>query len=293
MAGMSSNAELNTLIGQLINTKKGRAKIAAAIGMELRRRRDYLAVGRKAFHVDQLPPGTSAIYDFDVEVRGWTLSEEGQAPEEQQRPDRVLVKTNPIVSRPKVSFSQVRERRYDIVNRVVEKGKSEVLAAEDGKIFNLLTAAGSHLASTAEDTDFYNAPLAVSGYLIQDTLSNALGKIVGRDIPQGYIFINPGRQVDFTKWTDDTFDRQTQREVLTSGVLGYVYNMAVVQSRLVPKNKVWVTGVKEFTGVMPEKQPLTVLPADSTIDLSVGFVIFEEVGMYLWNSGSVVEIDFA
>jgi hypothetical protein len=290
---MSSNAELNTLIGQLINSKKGRAKVAAAIGMELRRRRDYLAVGRKGFHVDEIPPGTSSVYDFDVEVRGFTISEEGQAPEEQQRPDRVMVKTNPIISRPKVSFSQVRERRYDIVNRVVEKGKSEVLAGEDTKIFRLLTAAGNRLAPTDTDTDFYNAPLSISGFLTQGVLSDALGKVVGRDIPQGYIFINPGRQVDFTKWTDDTFDRQTQREVFTSGVLGYVYNMAVVQSRLVPKNKVWVTGVKEFTGVMPEKQPLTVLPSDSTVDLSVGFVIFEEVGFYLWNAGSVVEIQIA
>jgi len=292
MAGLSSNAELNTLIGQLIQTKQGRAKIAAAIGPELRRRRDYLAVGRKAFHVDELPPGTNAIYDYDVEVRGWLISEEGQAPEEQQRPKRVLVKTQEIVSRPKVSYAQVRERRYDIVNRVIEKAKSEVLAAEDSKIFSLMDKAGT---ASVTDTEYYNAPISLVGvqYLRQADLASALGKIVRHDIPQGFIFINPQRQVDFTTWTDSTFDRQTQREVLTSGVLGYVYNMAVVQSRLVPMNKVWVTGVKEFTGVMPEKQALTTLSSDTTNDLSIGFVIFEEVGFYLWNSASIVEIEFA
>jgi hypothetical protein len=292
MAGLSSNAELNTLIGQLIQTKQGRAKIAAAIGPELRRRRDYLAVGRKAFHVDELPPGTNAIYDFDVEVRGWLISEEGQAPEEQQRPKRVLVKTQEIVSRPKVSFAQIRERRYDIVNRVIEKAKAEVLAAEDSKIFSLMSRAATQVAV---DDDFYNAPIHVApgGYLDQTTLAEALGKIVKHDIPQGFIFVNPQRQVDFTKWTDSTFDRQTQREVLTSGVLGYVYNMAVIQSRLVPVDKVWVTGVKEFTGIMPEKQALTTLSSDTVTDLSVGFVIFEEVGFYLWNSSSVVELQFS
>ena len=292
MAGLSSNAELNTLIGQLIQTKQGRAKIAAAIGPELRRRRDYLAVGRKAFHVDELPPGTNAIYDFDVEVRGWLISEEGQAPEEQQRPKRVLVKTQEIVSRPKVSFAQIRERRYDIVNRVIEKAKAEVLAAEDQKIFDLLHRAGTQVNS---DTDFYNAPIPVivnPPVLDQKILAQALGKIVKHDIPQGFIFVNPQRQVDFTTWTDSTFDRQTQREVLTSGVLGYVYNMAVIQSRLVPVDTVWVTGVKEFTGIMPEKQALTTLSSDTVTDLSVGFVIFEEVGFYLWNSSSVVEIQF-
>ncbi len=291
MAGLSSNAELNTLIGNLIQTKQGRAKIAAAIGPELRRRRDYLAVGRKAFHVDELPPGTNAIYDFDVDVRGWLISEEGQAPEEQQRPKRVLVKTQEIVSRPKVSFAQIRERRYDIVNRVIEKAKSEVLAAEDTKIFSLMSRAGT---ASSTDSDFYNAPIAISGgVLTQGVLAKALGKIVKHDIPQGFIFVNPERQVDFTTWTDSTFDRQTQREVLTSGVLGYVYNMAVIQSRLVPKNRVWVTGVKEFTGIMPEKQALTTLSSDTVTDLSVGFVIFEEVGFYLWNSSSVVELQFA
>ena len=293
MAGLSSNAELNTLIGQLIQTKQGRAKIAAAIGPELRRRRDYLAVGRKAFHVDELPPGTNAIYDFDVDVRGWLISEEGQAPEEQQRPKRVLVKTQEIVSRPKVSFAQIRERRYDIVNRVIEKAKSEVLAAEDSRIFSLMGKAGDAVSA---DSEYYNAPVAVTGgggILNQAALAAALGKIVRHDLPQGFIFVNPQRQVDFTTWTDGTFDRQTQREVLTSGVLGYVYNMAVVQSRLVPVNKVWVTGVKEFTGIMPEKQALTTLSSDTVTDLSVGFVIFEDIGFYLWNAASVVELQFA
>ena len=291
MAGLSSNAELNTLIGQLIQTKQGRAKIAAAIGPELRRRRDYLAVGRKAFHVDELPPGTNAIYDFDVDVRGWLISEEGQAPEEQQRPKRVLVKTQEIVSRPKVSFAQIRERRYDIVNRVIEKAKSEVLAAEDTKIFSLFSRAAN---GSTTDNDYYNAPIpVVGGVLTQSVLAQALGKIVKHDIPQGFIFINPERQVDFTTWTDSTFDRQTQREVFTSGVLGYVYNMAVIQSRLVPMDKVWVTAVKEFTGIMPEKQALTTLSSDTVTDLSVGFVIFEEVGFYLWNSSAIVELQFA
>jgi len=291
MAGLSSNAELNTLIGQLIQTKQGRAKIAAAIGPELRRRRDYLAVGRKAFHVDELPPGTNAIYDFDVDVRGWLISEEGQAAEEQQRPKRVLVKTQEIVSRPKVSFAQIRERRYDIVNRVIEKAKAEVLAAEDSKIFSLMQRAGEAQAS---DTEYYNGAITgITGPLTQALLAQALGKIVRHDIPQGFIFINPQRQVDFTTWTDDTFDRQTQREVLTSGVLGYVYNMAVIQSRLVPMNKIWVTGVKEFTGIMPEKQALTTLSSDTVTDLSVGFVIFEEIGFYLWNASSIVELEWA
>lgn len=295
MAGLSSNAELNTLIGSLIQTKQGRAKIAAAIGPELRRRRDYLAVGRKAFHVDELPPGTNAIYDFDVDVRGWLISEEGQAPEEQQRPKRVLVKTQEIVSRPKVSFAQIRERRYDIVNRVIEKAKSEVLLAEDTKIFSLMKQAGE---GSATDTEYYNAHIDVPSIngnapiLSQAVLAQALGKIVSHDIPQGFIFVNPQRQVDFTTWTDSTFDRQTQREVLTSGVLGYVYNMAVIQSRIVPLDRVWVTAVKEFTGIMPEKQALTTLSSDTVTDLSVGFVIFEEVGFYLWNSSAVVELKF-
>ena len=290
MAGLSSNAELNTLIGSLIQTKQGRAKIAAAIGPELRRRRDYLAVGRKAFHVDELPPGTNAIYDFDVDVRGWLISEEGQAPEEQQRPKRVLVKTQEIVSRPKVSFAQIRERRYDIVNRVIEKAKAEVLLQEDGKIFSLMQQAGE---GSNVDNEYYNAPIAMNGPLSQASLASALGEIVRHDIPQGFIFVNPQRQVDFTTWTDSTFDRQTQREVLTSGVLGYVYNMAVIQSRLVPLDKVWVTAVKEFTGIMPEKQALTTLSSDTVTDLSVGFVVFEEVGFYLWNSAAVVELTWA
>ena len=51
------NAVKQQIIGEYIKTAAGRAKLAASMIQPLRLRRDYTAVGRKTFLVEQLPDG--------------------------------------------------------------------------------------------------------------------------------------------------------------------------------------------------------------------------------------------
>ncbi len=52
-----TNAVKQRIIGEYIKTPQGRAKLAASMTQPLRTRRDYAAVGRKTFLVEQLPDG--------------------------------------------------------------------------------------------------------------------------------------------------------------------------------------------------------------------------------------------
>jgi len=56
------------IISEYLMTATGRAKLHASMILPLRRSLDYTSIGRKVFHVEQLPQGALPIYDRDPEV---------------------------------------------------------------------------------------------------------------------------------------------------------------------------------------------------------------------------------
>ena len=73
-----SNDVKAKLISEFIGTQAGRHKLAASMTQPLRMRRDYMAVGRKTFLVEQLPDGALPIYDKDPDVTAYVVGEEGE-----------------------------------------------------------------------------------------------------------------------------------------------------------------------------------------------------------------------
>ena len=73
-----SNAVKQKIISEFIKTPQGRQKLAASMTQPLRTRRDYTAVGRKTFLVEQLPDGALPIYDKDPDVTAYVVGEEGE-----------------------------------------------------------------------------------------------------------------------------------------------------------------------------------------------------------------------
>ena len=73
-----TNAVKAKLISDYIGSAAGRAKLAASMTQPLRMRRDYLAVGRRTFLVEQLPDGALPIYDKDPDVTAFVVGEEGE-----------------------------------------------------------------------------------------------------------------------------------------------------------------------------------------------------------------------
>ena len=84
---------------------------------------DYQGIGRKLFVVDPLPQGALPIYDRDVDVRSFVISKRGAAPDQIIEGDRIQVPTFEIVSYPQVRFSQVKERRFNIIDRAQQRAQ--------------------------------------------------------------------------------------------------------------------------------------------------------------------------
>ena len=83
---------------------------------------DYQGIGRKLFVVDPLPQGALPIYDRDVDVRSFVISKRGAAPDQIIEGDRIQVPTFDV-SYPQVRFSQVKERRFNIIDRAQQRAQ--------------------------------------------------------------------------------------------------------------------------------------------------------------------------
>jgi hypothetical protein len=289
------------MLGQLLKTAGGRQKLAASLGPSLRRRRDYMSIARKALMVETLPDGALPIYDkeFDVAamtvgstpgssfVEAFVVGEEGGDIVRVTKPKRVTVPTFEIVSNPMIPITQIKERRFDLVARSLNLAKAEVGAAEDGYVFYLFDSVANSAAGKASNDPVYNVDIAINAPIDINSMADAFGQVQRHDLSVAFIFFNPRDYTDLLKWTQQNIDRETQRKLLKTGVMGYLWGATLLQSRKVGYGSIYVLADAEFLGVIPERIPLTVMSADRPDLRQIGFSIFENLGFLVFNPSGV------
>jgi len=305
MANLSRTQQQTAMLGQLLKTAGGRQKLAASLGPSLRRRRDYMSIARKALMVETLPDGALPIYDkeFDIVpvtvgttaggsfVEAFVVGEEGGDIVRVVKPKRVTVPTFEIVSNPMIAITQIKERRFDLVARSLNLAKAEVGAQEDGYIFGLfdnvaITANATAFVPSTEDP-IYNVDIAINAPIDINSLADGFGQVARHDLNVAFIFFNPRDYTDLLKWTQQNIDRETQRKMLKTGVMGYLWGATLLQSRKVGYGSVYILADAEFLGVIPERIPLTVMSADRPDLRQIGFSIFEDLGFLIFNPSGV------
>lgn len=297
MPTLSRTQQQTAQLGQLLRNTGGRQKLAASLGPSLRRRRDYMSIARKALMVETLPDGALPIYDKEFDetgrsfVEAFVIGEEGGDIVKVVKPKRVTVPTFEIVANPMIPISQIKERRFDLVARSLNLAKAEVGATEDGYVFGLFDAIAA-AAATASTTDpVYNTDMATAGKaIIPDDLADAFGQVQRHDLSVSYLFFNPRNYTDLLKWTQNNIDRETQRKLLKTGVMGYLWGATLLQSRKVGFGCIYVLADAEFLGVVPERIPLTVMSADRPDLRQIGFSIFENLGFLVFNPSGVQRV---
>jgi len=301
MANLSRTQQQTALLGQLLKTAGGRQKLAASLGPSLRRRRDYMSIARKALMVETLPDGALPIYDkeFDTAaqtvgstpggsfVEAFVVGEEGGDVVRVAKPKRVTVPTFEIVSNPMISITQIKERRFDLVARSLNLAKAEVGAAEDGYVFNLFDAVANAASGKASTDAIYNVDIAINAPIDINSLADGVGQIQRHDLPLAFMFFNPRDYTDLLKWTQQNIDRETQRKLLKTGVMGYLWGATLLQSRKVGYGCIYILAEAEFLGVIPERIPLTVMSADRPDLRQIGFSIFENLGFLVFNPSGI------
>ena len=298
MANLSRTQAQTAQLGQILKTAAGRQKLATALGPSLRRRRDYMSIARKALMVETLPDGALPIYDKEFDetgrsfVEAFIVGEQGGDIVKLVNPLRVTVPTFEITANPMIPITQIKERRFDIVSRALNLAKAEIGATEDRYVFDLFdrinTAAAGHLF----DDPVYNPqqPGAGAGVTVEQ-LADCFGQVQRHDLSVAYVFLNPRDYTDILKWKDQNVDRETQRHLLKTGIMGYLWGATILQSRKVTYGFGYILADAEFLGVIPERVPLTVLSADRPDLRQIGFSIFEIVGYLIHNPSGVQVVE--
>jgi len=234
----------HNLMTKLLATQQGRAKIAASLNEPLRQLRDYVAIGRRAFLIDELPDGTIPVYDMDPDVPAYVVGEEGDSVQVVTKSKRILVPLFELASNPKIPFTQVKERRFDIIRRVKDKAKFELFRKEDTIIFQMMQKAA--LANTA------NPPIMLTSAQFNiATMATAFAQVERHGLRVDKIFMNPAQVPVIRTAGRDYLDFETQREILRQGMIGTLWGATIMQSMQVPPGTIFYVTEPEFFGVIP------------------------------------------
>lgn len=277
-----TNEQKEYLIAKALETEEGRQALAQAMANPIRTSLDYQGVGRKLLVVDPLPQGALPVYDKDVDAKAFVISKRGRVPDQIIEGDRIQVPTFEVVSYPQVRFSQVKERRFNVIDRAQQRAKSDIMAVEDAEIFALIDAAAA---------DVNPVTLEATGKLTREALTQAFKEVEKHDLVVTKIVMNAQAFADIRSWGQAEFDPVTQHEVLQTGLFGHLWTADILISKKVPLNTVYVLADPEFVGVMPIRQDIQVIPADKPEDLRLGWVIYEEIGLAVVNGMAVAKID--
>jgi len=278
-----SNEVKEKVISDYIKTAAGRQKLAASMVQPLRFRRDYTSVGRRAFLVEQLPDGALPVYDKDPKATAYVIGEEGENILAIQKPKRVIFPLFEIASNPVIPLTQVKERRFDLIERSQDLAKAEIQAEEDGRVFAIMDA----VAGNAADDGLANPDVNVAAPITASFFADAFADVERHDLRVARIFMNPKDFTDLRKWGRDVLDIETQASLLKTGLMAYLWGAQIIVSRKVPVGYAYVCAEAEFFGRIPVRTELSVLSADDPKARTIGFSIFENLGIGAHNPGGL------
>ena len=288
MSAPVTNAVKSKIISDYIKTPQGRAKLAASMTQPLRTRRDYSSVGRKTFLVEQLPDGALPIYDKDPDVTAFVVGEEGENILAITKPRRVIFPLFEIASNPEIPLTQIKERRFDLIERAQDLARAQIQAAEDERVFSILDA----IATEGFDSlpGGTNADIPVVAPISGSVLSDAYSLIERHDLRVARVFMNARDYADVRKFGRDILDIESQATLLKTGLQASLWGAQIITSRIVPVGTVYVCCEPEMFGRIPVRTELTVLSADDPKARTVGFSCFENLGIGAFNPRGLVRL---
>ena len=273
------------MLRRALMTQEGKVALGQAMANPIRRNLDYQGVGRRVLVVDPLPQGALPVYDRDIDVAAVVVSSNGSAPESRVFSDRVTVPEFEIVSNPTVRISEVKRRRFNVIDRAQQKARQEIQAQEDANIFAAVDFASDATLggeNTVQD-------IADAGLLKRD-LSEIKVQVDRWDLVTTKFLMNIVEFNDILNWSSSQgaagageLDMVSQREILQTGLFAHLWGADLIVSKIVPPGTVYGVADPEFVGVMPIRQDIEVLPADEPKQLKLGWVVNEIVGVGIVN----------
>jgi len=276
-----TDKEKEDVIAIAMSTDEGRVALAQAMVEPIRRSLEFQAVGRKCLMVDELPQGALARYERDVASIATVISRRGGVPDQIVEGEEILVPTFEIAAHPTVKLSEIKARRFYIVDRAQIKAKEAIQKEEDTNIFAALLAAATSSGNVVDNF----------GTLSVASLNTAFRYIETHDLVATKIIMHATQFASVRAFGKTFYDEATQREIITTGLYGHLYTADIHVSSRMPVDVVLVIASPDTVGAFPIRQDITVLPADDPKKLRLGWVIYEEIGIVIVNDYAVARIN--
>ena len=277
-----NDTKTDELVSRAILTQDGKVALAQSMANPIRRNLDYQGIARRLLVVDPLPQGVNPTYDRDIDVSAVVVSSNGTGPESRIFGDRVAVPTWELYANPTVRISEVRRRRFNVIDRAVQKARQEIMAQEDANVFTAINSS-AEVENTAQDIS--------DGGLLKRDLVEIKAQIDRWDLVTTKFYMNINEFNDILNWASGggqgpgggEIDSVSQREILQTGLYAHIWGADIMVSKIVPPGTVFGAADPEFVGVMPIRQDIEVLPADEPKQLKLGWVVSEEIGIGIVN----------
>ncbi len=281
-----SDTQMNDLMTRAVYTEQGKMALAQAMANPIRKNLDYHGMARRALVIDPLSQGAYASYERDIDVTAVVVSSNGSGVESRVFGDRVVVPTFELLANPTIRMSEARRRRFNVIDRAVQKARQEIMAQEDANVFAALDAAAIQ-ENTAQD-------IADAGMLKRD-LIELKAQVDRWDLVTAKFFMNINEFNDILRWGTGggqgvgggEVDPVTMREILQTGLYAHIWGADIMVSKVVPPGTVYACADAEFVGVMPVRQDIEVMPADEPKQLKLGWIVSEEIGIAIVNPRGV------
>ena len=114
-------------------------------------------------------------------------------------------------------------------------------------------------------------------------LADAFALIERHDLRVARVFMNARDYADIRKFGRDILDIESQATLLKTGLQATLWGAQIITSRLVPVGTVYVCCEPEMFGRIPVRTELTVLSADDPKARTIGFSVFENLGIGAYN----------
>ena len=121
-------------------------------------------------------------------------------------------------------------------------------------------------------------------------LADAWSLIERWDLRVARVYMNARDYADVRKFGRDILDIESQAVLLKTGLQATLWGAQVITSRLVPVGTVYVCCEPEMFGRIPVRTELTVLSADDPKARTIGFSIFENLGLGAYNPRGLVRL---
>jgi hypothetical protein len=237
---------------------------------------------RDIFAVDVLPAGALAEYPIDLNdiETAIVMPRLGAVPSNIVVGDSLIVPTFEVANSVEWKLSFVRDGRFNIVERALEKLAQSFVRMEEASGWAVIRGSidSTNTVTTAETS----------------LTKNAFNDLITYMSKTGYIptdiYVSPNRAKDIRTWTYTTLDPWTQKEIFQAGGLNQIWNVQLHELRTLADSEVYLFDTSKY-GVMPIRTELTTYDDPTVIRrLRAGVLSWEEIGFAAIDKKAVAKM---